>query len=180
MDEPYLRIVRLRLPGLTEPLYVLRLHGPYADDERFPGGERLLSRGGRVVAARSPSRLLAANEGPEALDAPLMWGMLVLDVRAVGRRLARPPERWSGTTRGTIVAFDDLVWDAASTCDDDGWAEQVRDERGFHALYAYVWGDSQSVPPARERQALWAGMSRGALNHMIVIDRHLHAHGRRS
>lgn len=39
VEEPFLRVVRLRLPGLTEPLYVLRQHGSYVDDDRYPGGD---------------------------------------------------------------------------------------------------------------------------------------------
>jgi hypothetical protein len=94
--------------------------------------------------------------------------MLVLDVRAVGHRLARPPVRWTGTTRGTIVAFDDLLWDAAATCDDPAWAEMVRDPTGFHALYASVWGDADEPPSRRRRQALWRGMTEVLLDHVVV------------
>lgn len=171
MDEPFLRVIRLRLPGLTKPLYVLRQHGPYVDGDRYPGGERLLAEDGRVVAAGSPSRLIAANVGEGALTGPVQFGMLVLDVRAVGHRLARPPGRWTGTTRGTIVDFDDLVWDAAASCDDMDWAERVRDGAGFHALYDFVWGNADNPPSGAQRQALWRGMVAQFRDHLVVVDR---------
>lgn len=98
--------------------------------------------------------------------------MLVLDVRAVGHRLARPPWRWTGTTRGSIVEFDDLVWDAAASCDDLDWAERVRDGAGFHALYDYVWGDADEPPRSPQRQALWGAMVAQLRDHMVVLDRH--------
>lgn len=172
VDEPCLRIVRLRLPGLTELLYVLRQHGRSVDDDRYPGAEHLLAADGHVVAATSPSLLIATNVGHRALAGPLHPGMLVLDVRAVGHRLARSPWRWTGTTRGTIVDFDDLVWDAAATCEDLDWAEQVRDGAGFHALYDFVWGNATKPPPVAERQALWGAMVTQLLDHLVVVDRH--------
>lgn len=171
MDEPCLRVLRLRLPGLTGLLYALRQHGRSVDDNRYPGAERLLAVDGHVVAATSPSRLLAANVGDGALAAPVHPGMLVLDVRAVGHRLARPPMRWTGTTRGTIAEFDDLVWDAAATCDDLDWAGRVRDGAGFHALCDFVWGDANELPPGAQRQALWGAMVAQLRDHLVVVDR---------
>ncbi len=170
-DESFLRISRLRLPGLTKLLYVLRLHGAWVDATRYPGAERLLAADGRIVAATSPSRLLAANVGPGALDAPLLESTLVLDVRAAGHQLVRSPERWSRKTEGTIVYFDGLVWDAAATCDDPRWAEQVSDENGFHALYRSVWEGAEQLPPPEQRQALWRDMADLLREHLLVIDR---------
>lgn len=101
----------------------------------------------------------------------MQYGMKVLDVRAVGHRLARPPLRWTGTTRGTIVDFDDLVWDAAATCEDLDWAEQVRDGAGFHALYDFVWRNTSQPPPGARRQALWSAMVAQLRDHLVVVHR---------
>ncbi|CCH86157.1 conserved protein of unknown function [Modestobacter italicus] len=80
--------------------------------------------------------------------------------------------RWTGTTRGAIVEFDDLVWDAAATCDDMDWAERVRDGAGFHALYDFVWGDANEPPPGAQRRALWGAMVAQLGDHLVVVDRH--------
>lgn len=74
MDELCSRVVRLRLPGLTQLLYVLRQHGRSVDDDRYPGAERLLVADGHVVAATNPGLLLMANVGDGALAAPYTPG----------------------------------------------------------------------------------------------------------
>jgi hypothetical protein len=53
-DPTALVKIRLRLPGRTDFLYVLREFNGVVDKERFPGAEPLLTRSGRAETLPGP------------------------------------------------------------------------------------------------------------------------------
>lgn len=167
--EISLQLLRLRLPRHLGFVYVLRQRENAVDELRFPGAERLLTDGQAVLAARGPRQLVDFNATRRSLLGPAWPSMLVLDVRRVSRALERPVGLWSGTTRGTVVDFDDLCWDAAASLGDAAWSERVRDPEGAHALYEYLWGERSDVPQPAQRRQLWTQMADDFVSHLKVL-----------
>lgn len=156
--EQQLQIIRVRLGGRPRHLYAGRLVGQAVDEADCPGAERILSRSGRILLSTAPSMLTRVARAQGLVDASEALPMLTLDIRRAWRQLGQHPKAWSPVTRGTVVAFDDLLWDAAASIRDLDWMRAIRDTDGFHRLYAFVWGDV--VDPGRPalRQAMWAAM----------------------
>src|SRR5690606_38120935 len=96
--------------------------------------------------------------------------MRTLDVRRAGRALSRDIAGWTAENRGTIVAFDDLLWDAAATLGDTDAADRVRDVARFHALYEFAWGNLPAPPPRLERMLAWQEQVTWLLSHLLVLD----------
>lgn len=150
-------------------MYVLRQHGGTVDERRYPGAEPLLTRARRVVAARSPSALLALNRSLRSFEDAVWPTMPVLDIRRVGRAIERPIDTWSGQTRGTLGDFDDLCWDAAASVEDPDWASQIKDDDGWHQFYNFVWGSTTTLPGPVERRRRWQQMSDAFRSHIEVV-----------
>jgi hypothetical protein len=168
--EPELVRVRVRLPGRIGFLYMIRQFNALVDPDRFPGAEPLLSRGGRILAAPGPRRLIELNECEHMLDGALRSKTLVVDVRRAARAVQRPAHRWSAHTRGSLIEFDDICWDAAATLGDEAWAASVRDPAGTHALYAFVWQETSTLPGPAERSQLLADLTAALLARMEIIE----------
>lgn len=166
-----LQFLRLRLPGYRHPVHLLRETGMLVEDGPWSGADRLVTAGGRLLAAHSRARvrkeyvaagLVARPEAP----------VLILDLVRCRRALPRPHGVWSGTTRGTVAEVDDLLWDAAASLNDEGAGEAVRDPNGFHAQYLYIWGDRSAPLSAARRGALWDERVDWLLARLSVLDRH--------
>lgn len=168
-DAVTLRFVRLRLPGFRLPVHVLREAGPTVEDGPWSGAEQLFTRDGQLQAAHSRRRLRQeyyAQHSAQLEEAPV----LVLDLVRTRRALTRPHSTWSGTTRGTLADFDDLLWDAAASLGDDAAASMVRDAAGFHAQYLYVWGNRPEPLGAALRAKHWDDGIAWLLANLNVMD----------
>jgi hypothetical protein len=157
------QIVRLRLAPAGGFVYLARFGE--VPIEGVDGSERLFSEDGRILAARRPDGLRDAIDeaGVSFSELP----MLLLDVRGTGRRIVRPESRWPGLVRGSVVAFNDLVFDAAATLGDELMVTEAQ-SGVLHAMYAYVWGDLDEAPPARQRAAAWASAAQWLDGHLVL------------
>ena len=95
-----------------------------------------------------------------------------MDATRCRRALARPHTSWSGNTRGTLVAVDDLLWDAAASLGDDVAGDAVRRSDAFHAQYLYVWGDRPAPLLPAVRLAHGDSAMTWLVTHLDVVDRH--------
>lgn len=148
MDDPYLQLIHVRLPGHLAPLHFLRLNaGPAFAG--FPGSEPLCVADGHLLAAHSSQTLLRANHEQGLLQEPVAPTRLSIDAKRCRRALTRPHTAWSAAVRGALAVMDDLLFDAAASLGQLSAAEAISDRSGFHDLYAYIWGDAHQPPPCR-------------------------------
>lgn len=177
MDEARLQVLRLRLPGRRGHLHLLRL-ADGAPQAGYRGSEPVAVRHGRVLAAHSRTALLRVNDEQQVLTA-LGDGVVhvddtvhVIDARRCRRALARAHQRWTGPVRGTIIAVDDLLFDAAASLGDATAVARTIDPLGFHGLYRYIWGEVDEPPPLPRRLRLWDERMTWLQQHLDVLDAH--------
>ena len=171
MDDPQLQLIHVRLPGHLIPLHFLRLNAEPTIDG-LPGSEPLCAAGGRLLAAHSSQTLLRANREQGLLQAALGPARLSIDAKRCRRALSRPPTAWSGAIRGSLVAMDDLLFDAVASLDKPLAAEAISDRKGFHGLYTYVWGQAQQPPAMPQRRWWWDEQMHWLSTHTEVLDPH--------
>lgn len=171
MDDPQLQLIHVRLPGHLVPLNFLRLNaGPAIDG--FPGSEPLCTADGHLLAAHSGQTLLRANHEQGRLQAPLGPVRLSIDAKRCRRALSQPHTAWNGAVRGSLLAMDDLLFDAAASLDEPLAAEAISDRSGFHGLYAYVWGEAQQPPTMPQRRWWWDEQMHWLNTRTHVLDPH--------
>ena len=96
---------------------------------------------------------------------------LVLDLAGCRRCLQRPPAFWSRIARGDLREAADLLWDAASTLEDEQVADSLQHGVGHHA-YEYLWGNREDMAPMEERVAAWDSAVGWFGSRLSIADRH--------
>ncbi|GAB6898758.1 hypothetical protein [Kineosporia succinea] len=166
MSESQPQLIRLRLPGQSGFVYLLRHHGRGA--EGYPGADQLETSEGKLLGADSPGLLLHQAGLP---DRPQVH-MLIIDLRRARRGLTRPSDRWSNQVRADLKQADDLFYDAAASLADQGMADATSGDTPFHRTYQYLWGNDVKLLPPAERVRLWDNHLQWLLTSLRVFHRH--------